>query len=66
MLAMLASGCSTTPALINADALCKDWRVIQPSKKDIERMSDDTGKMILDNNEARVIWGCKKLRNEAA
>jgi hypothetical protein len=52
------------PALIDAGALCRDWRVIKPVKAD--RITDKTAKQILDSNEARPVYGCAKQENEAA
>lgn len=66
LLVTLLSGCGTTPGLINTGSLCKDWRIVRPTAKEIGKLSGTTNKMILDNNEARQVWGCKKLENEAA
>ena len=64
---MLASGCSQTmPALVDAQLLCKDWRVIRPSRADIDKMSEKLAAEILANNESRPVWGCAKLENKAA
>jgi hypothetical protein len=63
---VLLPGCAsyTVPALIDTGALCKDWRVIKPSKTDI--LTDKTAKDILDSNEARHrVYGCSRLENEA-
>ena len=63
----LLPGCAsyTVPALIDTGALCKDWRVIKPSKAD--SITNKTAKDILDSNEARHrVYGCSRLENEAA
>ena len=63
---MLASACSPSlPAIIQTELLCKDWQVIRPSAADIKAMSEKTAVEILANNEARTIYGCARLENEA-
>ena len=61
----LCSGCSgNMPNLVNAEELCADWGVFKPRKGD--RLTPESAAELLANNEARVVWGCKKLENEAA
>ena len=65
-LAMLLSACSQSmdiPLLLQTDKICQDFKVIRPTKAD--KISAETAKTILGNNEARVVYGCKKLSNEA-
>lgn len=51
------------PLLLQTDKLCQDFKVVRPSKGD--QLTPETAKTILGNNEARVVYGCKKLDNEA-
>jgi hypothetical protein len=65
-LAMLLSACSQSmdiQLLLQTDKICQDFKVIRPTKAD--KISAETAKTILGNNEARVVYGCKKLENEA-
>lgn len=52
------------PALVNAQALCKDWRVYKPKPGD--KLTAKSAAELLASNESRPVWGCKKLENEAA
>ena len=52
------------PQLVTAENLCQDWRVYKPRKGD--KLTKQSAYELLGNNEARVLWGCKKLENEAA
>lgn len=55
------------PALIDMAALCSDWRVVKPTNKELNSMSEKTGKDILDNNDTRhEVYGCAKQENQAA
>ena len=65
-LATLLAGCSQSmdiPLLLQTDKLCEDFKVVRPTKAD--KISAETAKTILGNNEARVVYGCSKLSNEA-
>jgi hypothetical protein len=65
ILLLLCSGCAQSiPTLIQTDALCRDWKVYKPAKSD--KLSNKSARTLLLNNEARVVYGCKKLANEAA
>ena len=62
----LLAGCSQSmdiPLLLQTDRLCQDFKVVRPVKGD--KLTPETAKTILGNNEARVVYGCKKLDNEA-
>ena len=62
----LLSACSQSmdiPLLLQTDKLCQDFKVVRPVKGD--KLTPETAKTILGNNEARVVYGCKKLDNEA-
>ena len=62
---MLGTGCAgTTPRLIETSLLCQHWTVQQVRKGD--KLSDESAEEALERNEARVIWGCKRLENEAS
>jgi len=50
--------------MIETSALCQDWRVYKPRKGD--RLSPQSAAELLASNESRVVYGCKKLANEAA
>lgn len=64
-LALLCSGCANNMQTVtDAGSLCKDWRVYRPAKAD--RLTDKSAAELLASNEARVIWGCHKKKNEAA
>ena len=62
---LLGSGCATnTPILIETARLCEAWTVYKPRKGD--SLSPKSAAQMLANNEARIVYGCKKLAEEAA
>lgn len=50
--------------MTEAQSLCRDWTVYRPAKGD--KLTKESAKQLLGSNKARVIWGCKRLENEAA
>lgn len=56
------SGCST-PVIVQADQLCRDWIVLTKSKHD--RLTEQTASDMEASNKSRVNWGCAPDRNEA-
>lgn len=57
LLALLASGCSQNlPAIVDTGAMCRDWRTIKPTSREIKSIGDETAKQILDNNLSRDVW----------
>lgn len=50
-------------ALINTENLCKDWRDIYISKKDV--LTEETASQIEGNNKARPAWGCQYGQDRA-
>ena len=64
-LALLGSGCAQNmPTLIETAKLCEAWTVYKPRKGDL--LSAKSAAQLLANNEARIVYGCKRLENEAA
>lgn len=61
--AAIVSGCSHAPMLVTADELCKDWRNMTVSKKDV--LTQETAEQIEASNLSRVNWGCKLGENRA-
>jgi hypothetical protein len=61
----LGTGCAkNTVQLIETQSLCQDWQVYRPRKGD--KLTDKSAEQLLENNEARVVWGCERLDNTAA
>jgi hypothetical protein len=52
------------PTLIETAKLCEAWTVYKPRKGDL--LSAKSAAQLLANNEARIVYGCKRLENEAA
>lgn len=64
-LALLGSGCAgSMPTVTDATALCADWRAYRPIRGD--KLTNDSAKALLENNEARKIWGCHPLEPRPA
>lgn len=63
-IAATVSGCASTKPVATAAQLCKDWRVIKPSKSD--KLSQGTAEEMLSSNKARPLYGCHPQRNEAS
>lgn len=61
-LAATASGC-TTPMIVTADELCRDWQHQTVSKDD--KLTQGTAEQIEANNLSRPAWGCKQGENRA-
>lgn len=49
--------------IVTADELCKDWRNMTVSKKDV--LTQETAEQIEASNLSRVNWGCKLGENRA-
>lgn len=63
--AIATSACSTTPMIVTAEQLCKDWRDIKVSKAD-KKITEETAQQIEANNLSRPAWGCKLGENRAS
>jgi PBP1b-binding outer membrane lipoprotein LpoB len=64
LLPVLLSACAGSPAaIVNADALCRDWRHQTVSKAD--KITDQTATDIEANNKSRPNWGCEYGANKA-
>ena len=59
----IASAGCTTPMIVTADELCKDWRHQTVSKHD--KLTQETAEQIEANNLSRPAWGCKPGENRA-
>ena len=58
------SGCAGTPAaIVNADALCRDWLHQDVSKAD--KFTDKTASNMEASNKSRPNWGCEYGENKA-
>lgn len=59
-----SSGCSTSsPVILNAATLCKDWPVMTKSRSD--SLTRETAATMAASNAARPEYGCHPERNEA-
>lgn len=63
--AATVSACATgqIPTLIQADTLCRDWQVIDISKRD--RITEETAQKIEGNNKVRPEYDCEPKANRA-
>lgn len=58
------SGCAATPAaIVNAEALCRDWLHQDVSKADT--LTDRTASNMEASNKSRPNWGCEYGKNKA-
>ena len=65
LLPVLGTGCAkSTVALIETQSLCQSWRVYKPRKGD--KLTNESAEELLENNEARVVWGCERHDNVAS
>lgn len=51
-------------AVIDTQSLCKDWRAYRPVKGD--KLTNQSAEQLLENNEARKVYGCHPLEPRAA
>jgi len=58
LIAASSAGCAQNQITGTAEQLCRDWRQIGVRKAD--KISDDTAKEIIGNNEARGVWCAPK------
>lgn len=61
---VLLSGCTSGFAVIATDELCRDWRAMTVSKKDV--LTQETAEQIEASNGSRVNWGCAVGQNRAS
>lgn len=60
----LGSGCSgNMPIVTDQNSLCKDWGPYLPRTGD--KLTDESAEELLENNEARVVWGCDRFERRA-
>jgi type IV pilus biogenesis protein CpaD/CtpE len=63
-IAATVSGCASTEPIATAAQLCKDWRVLRPSKQD--KLTQGTAEEMEASNKSRSVYGCHPQRNEAS
>jgi len=61
----LGAGCAKNiPLITDTESLCKDWRAYRPVKGD--KLTNQSAEQLLENNEARKVWGCHPLEPRPA